>query len=190
MDFWKLIRAKRPRDDLPGQEFTQQAVGERLRDPYTDVIACCGLGTAVDYEIQGLVLGGTPDDLFAGLVLAFNHYFNLLTQVAAIALALDLALVFLQDLQAVRFLNVGNGVGVLQRGRVGPRRVLERENPVVADLREQREGFAEFLLGFAGKADDDVGGEADLALGGLHPGDTLEVFFASVLAKHGVEYTG
>src|SRR6516225_6741822 len=85
------FRAKLPRDDLPRQQFAQQAVGERLRDPYTDVIACCGFGTAVGYEIQGLVLGGTPDDLFAGLVLAFNHYFNLLTQVAAIALALDLA---------------------------------------------------------------------------------------------------
>ena len=78
----------------------------------------------------------------------------------------------------------------VDRRRVRARRVLEAVDGVVADLVEQRDGVFEVAVGLAGKADDDVGGQRDVALRGLGPGNALEVPVAGVLALHGAEDVG
>src|SRR5664279_3560946 len=107
----------------------------------------------------------------------------------AIARPLQFTLVFLYDLQAARFLGIGNGVGVLQRGSVRPGRVLEGKNAIVSNFVEQAQGLAKFGFGLARETDDHVRGNTDfLVAGGLHPGDSLQVFLAGIIAKHGIQY--
>src|ERR1035437_8389004 len=107
----------------------------------------------------------------------------------AIARPLQFTLMFLQDLQAARFLGIGNGVGVLQRGRVRPGRVLEGKNAIVTDFVDQAQSLAKFGFGLARETDDHVGRNTDLLVaGGLDPGDSLQVFLAGVIAEHGRQY--
>src|SRR6266568_9080797 len=48
----------------------------------------------------------------------------------------------------------------------------------------------EVFFGFAREAHDDVAGDADIAVGGLHPRNSFEVLLTSVEALHGVEHAG
>ncbi len=113
-----------------------------------------------------------------------------LVEVAGVVGALDLALAGVEDGEALDLDLFGDGVVHVDGGGVGARRVLEAEDGVVADFVEQRDGVFEVAVGLAGEADDDVGGERDVAFGGLGPGDALEVPVAGVLALHGVEDGG
>ncbi len=63
-----------------------------------------------------------PTDLVAGGVVAFDHDFDGLVEVAGVVLALDLALAVLEDAEALGLDLVGDAVGhcdcgVLGRGR-------------------------------------------------------------------------
>src|SRR3954453_11860805 len=78
----------------------------------------------------------------------------------------------------------------MQCGRVWARRILKSEDTVeVASLKE-RECLCEVGLGLAGKADDYIGGDADIAARRLHPGDALHVLLTGVETLHGVEHAG
>ena len=85
---------------------------------------------------------------------------------------------------------VGDAVGHVDGGGVGPRGELEGEDGVVVDFVEQGDGLLEVGVGLAGEADDHVAGDADVALGGLDPAHALEVPVAGVLAGHGLEDGG
>ncbi len=74
--------------------------------------------------------------------------------------ALDLALAVVEDAETLDFDLVGDAVGHVDGGGVGPRGVLEGEDGVVFDLVEQGDGLFEVGVGLAGEADDDVGGDA------------------------------
>src|SRR5262249_49417185 len=141
-------------------------------------------------EVENLVLRGASDPLLAHFILPFNHYFKRLAVVATVSGALNFALSLLQHDQAAGFFLVGDGVGALERRGIGTRRVLKGEHTVVADFVEQRKSLFEVGFGFAGKSDDDVGSEADVAPGGLHPGNALKVLFAVVEPLHGIEDAG
>ena len=104
--------------------------------------------------------------------------------------ALDLALAGVEDREALDLYFFGDGVVHVDGGGVGAGGILEAVDGVVAYFFEQSDGVFEVAVGLAGEADDDVGGERDVALGGLGPGDALEVPVAGVLALHGLEDGG
>src|ERR1019366_6599794 len=107
----------------------------------------------------------------------------------AIAGPLQFTLMLLQDLQAARFLGIGNGIGVLQRGGIRPRRILEGKNAVVPNFVKQAEGLATLGFSLAREADDHVGRNTDLLVAGsLHPGDALQILLAGIIAEHGLQY--
>src|SRR5476649_1142313 len=112
-------------------------------------------------EIQDLVLGGAAVPLGAGLVSSFNHYFVNLADTLGVAQFRDIALLFLEDGQAANFFGVGDGVLHGEGRGVGAGGIFEAEDGVVADGFEQRKRVFEVSFGFAGEADDDVGGNAD-----------------------------
>lgn len=101
-----------------------------------------------------------------------------------------LALPFKQDLKALSLLGFGDRIDHGERRRVGPRRILEAEYAVVLDLFEQVHGFDEIIGRLAWESHNDVGGERDVAPGGLDPADALEIPVASVLARHELEHAG
>src|SRR5579875_759240 len=116
--------------------------------------------------------------------MAFNHDFNCLPYMLCVVGPLDFALAIKQDLKAGGFLVFWYRICHGDRRCVGARGVLEGEYAVVLDLSKQTHGFLEVGGGFAREADDDVGGHADGAAGGLDPGDALKVPVAGVLALH------
>ena len=74
-----------------------------------------------------------------------------------------------------------------KRRSVRPRRIFESEQRVEFHFPQQAESFLEMFFGLAGKAQDDVGGDADLALGGADQGDFFEILFAGVSASHSAQ---
>ncbi len=56
-------------------------------------------------------------------------------------------------------------VGHFGGGRVAARRVFENVGVVELHFAAERKRLLKVFLGFAGKADDDVGGDADVRLG-------------------------
>jgi hypothetical protein len=88
-----------------------------------------------------------------------------------------------------RLFGLGHVVSQLEGRSAGARGVLEREEGREARFANERERGLEVLLGFAGEAHDDVGGERErFAGGGLarHRQSTraLEVFFTRVAPNH------
>ena len=65
----------------------------------------------------------------------------------------------------------GDLLGHLGGRRARPRRILEREGAGEADLVDQRQRRLEIVLGLAGEADDEVGGERHVGPRRAHPVD-------------------
>src|SRR5215472_15912287 len=74
----------------------------------------------------------------------------------------DLALERLHLRQPITLFLEGNVVGLRERGRARPRRILERVDGVVLRLAEQAEGVREIGLGLTREAHDDVGGDRNI----------------------------
>ena len=83
-----------------------------------------------------------------------------------------------------RFLDLARQLG---GGRVAALRVAEDEGVIEADLAHQLAGGGVILLGLAGKADDDIGGDGDVRAGGADAADELEIFLRRVGAMHRLE---
>src|SRR5277367_5351489 len=103
---------------------------------------------------------------------------------------LNLALAFVQNREAATLFRFRNGVWQVPGGGVGPRRVFEGEDRVVSSGVQQGKSVGEVRFGLAGKADDNVRGNADGAARGAYPRDLLEIFFAGVSAQHFAQHAG
>ena len=75
----------------------------------------------------------------------------------------------------------------MKRFGIGARGKLECVDAVVLRGVEQAESVGEIFVGFAGEADDDVGGDADGAARGADQSDFFEIFAARIGAAHGFE---
>ena len=104
--------------------------------------------------------------------------------------SLNLSLPVKQYLKPLGLFRFWNRVDHGERGRVGPRRVLETEDAIVLHFCKKVHGLNEVGGGFAGKADDDVGRYRDGAAGGLDPGNALEVPLRGVFPGHEPEDAG
>jgi len=78
-------------------------------------------------------------------------------------------------------------VGEPRRRRPRPRRIRRREDLVVADGLEQRQGRLELGLGLAAETHDDVGRDRDPRDGLADPGQAFLVVLDRVLAAHPVQ---
>ena len=172
--------------------FADEAVGHGLCDADWEVTAygwrrifqlCRG-------EVDGLVLRAAADDLIAGRVVAFDHDFDGLIEMAGVVGALDLALAVVEDAETLVFDGLGDAVGHVDGRGVGPGGEFEGEDGVISDGVDESDGLLEVSVGFAGEADDHVAGDGDVALGGVDPAHALEVPVAGVLAGHGLEDGG
>src|SRR5580704_15963068 len=101
--------------------------------------------------------------------------------------ALNRALMIVQNGEAAALLRFGNRVGHRTGGSVGPGRIIERVHAIIMDAVEQRESCLEVAVALAGKADDDVGSDADGAARSADPLDFFEIFVARVGAQHGFQ---
>ena len=107
-----------------------------------------------------------------------------------VKMRLNLFLFVLEDGKTARFFLIGDGIGKMYCRGVRARRVFEGEDGVVSDFIQQAERFVKVGFGFAWEAYYDVGGDADLAFCGLHPGDTFEILVAIVETLHGIQDPG
>src|SRR5579863_2028384 len=103
------------------------------------------------------------DPLAAGFVSTLDHNFTCCPDISLVAGGLNLTLPGHQYIQAAGFFLVGDGIFQAERRSVRARRVLERENGVVANFIKQAKGFVEICLSLAGEADNDVRSNADRA---------------------------
>src|SRR5271170_3298813 len=149
--------------------FAHQAVGETLCDPHRQVASRSGKDRLRGGKVQCFVLRSAAYDLSAGLIMAFNHYFQNFAYVIAVIGSLDFALAIEQDLQTLRLELVRNGVGHCDGRRVGTRRILESEDGIVLDFVQKGDGLLEVGWGLTGEAYDNVGGHADPAFCRLDP---------------------
>ena len=94
----------------------------------------------------------------------------------------------LQALQAVRFHVVRHLIVHVGAGCAGPRRIFERECTGIADFADQAERGSEVRFGFAGKADDEIGGERQIWPRVAQALDDCKVIGAAVTAVHGREH--
>ncbi len=90
-----------------------------------------------------------------------------------VSMRLNLLLFVLQDGEPTRFLLIRDRIGQVQSRGVRSRRIFEGEDTVVLDFIQQVKSFVEVGFGLAREAYDDVGGDADLAFCGLHPGGSV-----------------
>src|ERR1019366_72701 len=86
----------------------QQAVRKCLGHKHRHIAADLWFLTVAQHEVKRLVLRGTADHLSPGRVLPFHHDFHHLSHMTPVGYALNLALMFLQNLQAARLLSVRN----------------------------------------------------------------------------------
>src|ERR1039457_344251 len=173
--------------------FTGERIRARARHADREILAgeiLAAIRVRIDgvREIERTIPRGPPDPLARGLVVAFHHRFFHRSHQPAVAPDLDGALQLLQDGEAAALFFLGNMIVERQRRRVGTPGILEAEQRIVFDFFEQPQRLLEIALGLAGKADDDVGGDGDVAFRALHPLDAAHVLVASVQALHAVEH--
>ncbi len=120
--------------------------------------------------------------------MTFNHYFNNFSDMLAVILSLYLSLTIQQDLQPLCFDLFRDAVFHGNRGRVWARRVFEGEDRIVPHLLQQRNGLLEVLVRLAGKADDNIGRQADRSTRCLDPCNTLQIPLTRILALHPLQY--
>jgi len=171
-----------------GDGLAYQGAGENVGD--TDIYVAADDWSAVAREVDSLVLGASAGDLAPGVGAVLHHDGHDLVQMAGVVGALDLALACVEDSQALDLYLFRDGVFHVDGGGVRTTRILEAINRVVAYFFEQCDGVFEVAIGLARKADDDVGGQRDVTLGRLGPGNALEVPVAGVFTLHGLEYGG
>lgn len=89
--------------------------------------------------------------------------------------------------QAVFFFFTGDIVVHVRRFGAGARRIFEWEN--LGELRgfEHAERFLEFLFGFGGESNDEVGAELKAGIDSAHVFDFTEVLFDGVLSIHDLQ---
>src|SRR6185437_10517470 len=102
--------------------------------------------------------------------------------------ALDFALAIVEDGKPLHLHLVGDGVVHVDRRRVGPRRVLEAIDAVVADAVQQCDRLLEVAVGLSREPHNDVRGERNIASRVFGPLDALEIPVARVLALHRAQY--
>src|SRR5262249_39147533 len=152
-----LVRQKCCRRSYRGRNcLAHQRVRKDLFDEYIDVAA--DGRNVLTAKVDGLVLRGPANNLSTCRIMALHHNFQRLIEMTLIVHALDLSLTVIQDGKPLHLDLIGNGVMHVNGWRVGPRRVLEAENSVVANGIEQRDGLLEVAIRLARKADDDVCG--------------------------------
>src|SRR5665213_3369280 len=100
---------------------------------------------------------------------------------------LNLALPVKQYLKPLGFLAFRDRVDHGKRGRIGSRRVLETENAIVLHFGEEVHGLNKIVWGFAGKPDNNIGGDRDWPPCCLDPGNPLQIPLRGVLPRHHLE---
>ena len=139
-------------------------------------------------EVERPVLRSASDPLTRGLIITFHEGLFDGAHQLRVAADLDGALLFLHDRQPAALFFFADVIGQIQRGGIGPARVLEAEQRIVFHFVQQRQRLLEVLFGLAGKAHDDVGGDGDVAARLLHPIDAAHVFVARVEPLHASQH--
>src|SRR5262245_18168710 len=80
--------------------FSNKTVGKSSRYPHVYITASRRLDQSPGRKIHRLVLAAPANDLSAGFIASFNHYFNSLSDMPFIINPLDLPLSLLQNAQA------------------------------------------------------------------------------------------
>src|ERR1700676_4753421 len=121
-------------------------------------------------EIYNPVTCGVPTPLIFAARFVADEQFERVTNQGGIAPALISALHVLQDRKTTALILFGNRVRHGKRRRIGPRRILEGKQAVVANSFEETQRLCKIVFGLAGKADDDVRGDGDFAFSAAQHG--------------------
>ena len=166
-------------------QLAEQAVGAGLDHPDLDVLS--QKVRAGRREIDDAVARSATGPL-AGLVAAIiDEDLEGFSEQGMIAGELDLALMVEERGETNSLLRLGNVVVHVFGGSVGARGKLEAENLVVLRGVEKGESVGEIRAGFAGEADDEVGGKTDGAACGAEHSDFFEILVSRVGAEHAAE---
>ena len=124
----------------------------------------------------GIAEGGTFDEDFKGGVEKF-----------VVEVLAEEVLVGKEKFVAPHFFGGGDVVIKERGGSVGSRGVFENEGVVERGLAKKGTGLLKVVLGLAGEADNDVGGDGDVGHGVAQTAEGVKVGFAGVTAAHGFE---
>ena len=165
------------------------SVPNRLKLPVSVIVtvAIVPISDVGRFDLHRLQIGRLADDLARIAAGLLEQHVERLPDAGAVEgcqLAIDQLLQFAQAFGLHVFRNLIVHVG---GRRAGARRILERERAGEADLVDQLHGVAEIRVGFAGEADDEIGGEGELGLRFAQAIDDAQIIVAGVVAVHRVE---